>query len=646
MTSNTNPLKGLRCLGFGRASSDGQTKASIPQQREALEKNCKEREMIWVDFDYETVSGSEPGNRDDITRLLDRKKKFNDYDVLLLWDRARLTRAGQAHGAWLKVEFGRIGVKVVSRTAKMIGSRYDWIEEGLEDDAAHDYVLRLSANSCRGKQAKIRDDMLPYTDAPVFGIDRHYLNAEKKDICIIRTLRDGNQERLHPLTKEVLEVYRPKHHYRKQKTDLVVLVPGAEDMTEMVRFAMEQYHVVGLGYMRIAKLMNERGWLTAENRRFGISAVRRIVHMPVYTGHGISNMWGTGKFHHRDRSEPKEVPYDLGERMSQRRPKEVLRPPEDWEIKEYPKLKNFLPAKVRDFVWERQYDYWVKRANGQLTPKRDKHWASPYWLKQSIHCKEAGKYLVGRSANAEWRYYAIPYYVNAPDPSRPWLSKLVPAELVETKVKELLKETLAFPDVLMPLVHSIVVKEATLAGGSDNEITSLVKERNKLDDQVRFALTNLDGMGQDAVRTITQPIVDQRRAMEVRLAQLRAKQGSGPIDVDATVSAVLSEFADLSAAIDGMSSQVLRNLVQSFAQIEIDMRAWTIELTVNLPTWAIRKSEKIKQVVGVVDGVNSHLVNEDNGIGAEILAVFACSLGKEKHGRWSKPCIQCSRKAA
>ena len=128
-----------------------------------------------------------------------------------------------------------------------------WVEEGLEDEASYNHVKTGSYNSVRGMAYKIKHGLIAHCKAPPFGIDRLYVNADLKPICIIRNLQDGRQLRLHHETKEVLETY-PKEikgtevrHFRKQKSDRVVLIPGAEEILEQVRFGLTEYWRNGIG---------------------------------------------------------------------------------------------------------------------------------------------------------------------------------------------------------------------------------------------------------------------------------------------------------------------------------------------------------------------------------------------------------------
>jgi DNA invertase Pin-like site-specific DNA recombinase len=192
----TNPLKGLRCVGLGRTSLGENTEASIPQQTAILERRCAELEMVWVGLvPVSGVSGSLPGKREDIEGLLERKLKHNDYDVLMVQDRSRLTRSGEGHGAWLQVEFARVGVRVISSSTRLedLNNPHLWIMRGLEDEASRAYAYRVSHDTQRGRQKKKEEGTIAYCLTPPFGIDRLYSNANGRRMFIIHNLRDGSQ---------------------------------------------------------------------------------------------------------------------------------------------------------------------------------------------------------------------------------------------------------------------------------------------------------------------------------------------------------------------------------------------------------------------------------------------------------------------
>jgi hypothetical protein len=50
------------------------------------------------DVVLEGVSGSIPGARTDIDLIIDRKRRKNDFDVVVVQDFSRFTRGGLQHG--------------------------------------------------------------------------------------------------------------------------------------------------------------------------------------------------------------------------------------------------------------------------------------------------------------------------------------------------------------------------------------------------------------------------------------------------------------------------------------------------------------------------------------------------------------------
>ena len=80
-----NALMGKRYINLVRCSTDQQTETSIPAQLDLLNAFGAARSMLYVaDVILDGVSGSKPGNRDDLQELIDRKIQKNDFDVLLV----------------------------------------------------------------------------------------------------------------------------------------------------------------------------------------------------------------------------------------------------------------------------------------------------------------------------------------------------------------------------------------------------------------------------------------------------------------------------------------------------------------------------------------------------------------------------------
>jgi len=66
------------------------------------------------------VSGWRPALRDDLRRLLARKREQDDFEVLVMEDFARLTRTGHAGGTEIETEFRKCGVMIVCVTEVVV----------------------------------------------------------------------------------------------------------------------------------------------------------------------------------------------------------------------------------------------------------------------------------------------------------------------------------------------------------------------------------------------------------------------------------------------------------------------------------------------------------------------------------------------
>lgn len=647
-------LGGRRCIGMVRTSTGDQTEASIPQQTKLLQDFAIEQGMQWVDVEaVDGISGSTPGARDDISKLIARRQKLKDFDTILVQDRSRFTRSGQEYASWLTFEFARHGVKIVSITSPTKpGDRYAWVIDGLEDEAAQSYVRRLSHDTCRGRQAKLEAGDLAYANTPPFGIDRLYRNADGVPMHIIRVLRDGRQERRHHSDGTVLETYPANQkglasrHWRKGKTDLVDLVPGDESLFEPIRLIMHRHYKLNWGYHRIANSLHEDGHLSPTGVRWNSASVEQVVHATIYTGYGISNMYATGKFHLRDRKKPKEVAYDATELLNVKEKRRTIRPPEDWLIREYPALKVIIPDDAfRKLIYQRQYDWHVRRYHRLLgAPRRDRHVESRYFLKHVLCDHETKKGLIGRKGGRGNHYYFLSEGRNKYDTDKAHLARAVPAEPVEAAARALLAETLATNANLDRLIREVVIAEAKALDHSHAEIAVAEKEEKRIDAQIGFAVKNLMDLGEQAVADILGPLKEQRLAIQRRLQTLRDKEDRPKINIEKTISTLRTQLLDVSAAITAENTpfQLLRSLFTAFTRMSIHMDTFDIDVEVGLPPWAVEHANQIEEAVGTLVPLSAMWSNKANLPKNNPIAHYRCGirkLGQSRH----KPTCACRR---
>ena len=116
---------------------------------------------------------------------------------------------------------------------------------------------------------------MPVSKTP-YGCWRIYLTADGKPSHIIRNLGDGRQQKLHAETHEVIDTYGfigggNKGHYRKQKTEKPLLMPGDSDKADVVREIFRLHLIEGMGGKRIADVLNSKGIPRPEGQENGVS---------------------------------------------------------------------------------------------------------------------------------------------------------------------------------------------------------------------------------------------------------------------------------------------------------------------------------------------------------------------------------------
>lgn len=116
--------EGLRCVGLVRTSTKGQTENGIQQQLEACHRFAEAKGMIWVDAERAPgVSAYQTQDRDDIERIIARRRAGEDFQVVVVFDYSRLTRGGVDHGSFLLWQFTQVGLSESSGRPRATGAR-------------------------------------------------------------------------------------------------------------------------------------------------------------------------------------------------------------------------------------------------------------------------------------------------------------------------------------------------------------------------------------------------------------------------------------------------------------------------------------------------------------------------------------------
>lgn len=142
---------GKRYVASVRASDDTEGTTSTQAQLAMLHDAAAKLKMIRVgEVILDGVTGSMPGKRDDMLQLINRKKEYNDFDVLVIQRLDRLTRSGPNHGFWFEYECTRAGIQLLIVGDDIPQGPYSSMIRAAKYEAAKDQAFSISQRSTQG----------------------------------------------------------------------------------------------------------------------------------------------------------------------------------------------------------------------------------------------------------------------------------------------------------------------------------------------------------------------------------------------------------------------------------------------------------------------------------------------------------------
>lgn len=620
---------GKRFIGLLRCSTPGQADTSIGDQRRVLEAFAREHAMVAVGFvSLAGVSGSHPGNRDDIPELISRKRHQNDFDTLLVQDSSRLTRSGPQHAHKIESELNAAGIDVVFVA--------DSIPDGDFGDVAKSFIAlsnklhakSIAFGSARGSMSSILDGRSPYARRPPYGIDRLYIAPNGQPSHIIRNLADGRQLKLHPTTLEVITEFGVNegsgipNHYIKQKQERIELVPGDPKCVEVVRRIYQRHYVDGLGWHRIASELNQEGIPSATGKKWSTTVIGQILKNTVYTGIGIANRYTAAVYNMRAPDRPVESNVSKQELYSRKRPARRTRPREDWQIQEQSKLAGILDEDVRQAAIKRQNVTLDNQASGYgPKPNRDRHRESSFFLKSILRSKQGDLPMSGITTGkkcSKKRYYRVSRARWAPD-GDPVMRRMVPAEPLEMVVLEAVRQTLlSLPD-LRSRIESQVRAEMASISRDDQGLNALLAERDAIGSKLKLVVSQFDADMQELVQDEIESLRARLRSVNDRIARCQSAKPVKPENIDEIVDLTLAAIHDLAETIKDAPPATLRQLLSILiARLAVDLETRHAELEISLPVGL--NADQIRMCL--VEGFACKCCNETHPIRSQSLAAF------------------------
>ena len=580
------------CLVRTSDASEGTT--STEAQLAYLKGFGQRSSLTYVDaVVLDGVTGSLPGKREDLQGLLNRKRERDDFDLVLVQRLDRPTRGGSAHGFWFEHEARMVGLKLVFVGDDIPDGRYANLIKVAKYEAAQEQAFSISQRSAQGSQLAMEDGRNVTSAHTPYGCWRLYLTADAKPSHIIADLGDGRQQKLHPQTLAVIDTYGQagggsKGHYRKQKNERVLLMPGFAEEATVVREVFALHFRQGWGGKRIADALNRRGVPSPQGRQWSQHQVEVIYEQDAYTGRSVGNRTSSAIYHERSASAPKRVELDGEVQATAKNIPVRQRPRSEWFIQDQPLMADFLDdADLCDRVKVEHERIWAHRWDAdRVKQSKSRHKGSDYLLTGLLHAKQDGEPLVGvlcGRVGKKVRYYRHRRgrrgYVKGSV-----FNRMIAAQPLEAAVIDLVGRVLTSDqDALRDRIARLVETEIAKAGPTD-ELAELRQRREQVRRKTDLIVSSLDEETLADAQQHLDRLRAERRSLDEQIAAAEGAAALGSVDPIAVADAVLIQLRQMTANVGQMPPFALRELIGTVVSgVVIDMETRAAEVELMLP---------------------------------------------------------------
>jgi hypothetical protein len=486
-----------------------------------------------------------------------------------------------------------------------------------------------------------------------YGCDKLYLNAAGDELFIIRNIGDGRQHKIEPKSGVVLDTYGiigggKKGHYRKQRDEIPLLVPGEKGRVETVRLIFDLKHNQNWGGKRIADLLNRRGILSWTGRGWSQRQVESIYENPVYCGLGLGRRTAQGIFYAQGDNVPVALEHDATVLANSKTTPKLNRSPDDWVWEEQPRLIGMLPQslveKALPLIRQLHLERW-ERSQDPTCPKRStsKHKTSEYILTGSLVAKQDSApltgVLCGKVGNKK-RYYRhrrgrLGYQKGSV------FNKMIPAQELEDAVLALIQNVIADAPSLRQRILYTVEKQSS-ESSSQMEIEELARQRQQVVDRIRLIVRTLDEATLEDAKPELDRLAEQRKALDEAIAHSKKFFPGDSTDPDAIADEVIERLKRYNSVLDRLSAPAKRELIEQFVErIEVDMETKNAEVALRLPAWALQNGDLAMRLE---QGSPSQTVDETHQFLTILLGIADCRYDYLPGRRWI--CYRCRRRTA
>jgi hypothetical protein len=642
--------KGKRYVCLVRASH-GSEELSTDAQLKMQHDRAQQLEMVYTDkYVFDGLTGSLPGKREDLKKIIERKKTLNDFEVLVLQRIDRLTRSGPDHGFWFRHECTCAGIQLLFVGDDVPEGRYSSLIIAAKFEAAQEQAFSISQRSTQGSQFAIEQGRGITSSRTPYGCWRLYCNSEGKPTHIICDLRDGRQQKLHPETYEVIDTYGEiggggKGHYRKQKTEKPLLMPADAAEADVVREIFYLHFVQGWGGKRIADLLNSRGVRSPWGKQWSQHQVEVIYEQEAYTGRSVGNRTSNSFYHERYPSIPREVHLDPQLLATAKRIPVRQRPREEWIIQDQPLMADFLEPQIRSRAMAEHERLWARRGDPDRPKQsKSKHKASDYLLSGLFFAKQDGEPLTGilcGKVNRRVRKYRHRRGRRGYRKGSVFNSQFNAAALEEAIVELVADELRNLPQLREQVLAAVAAHSASLSNDGA-QLDELRKRRDQVRKRTELIFATFDEEAIADAKGEVERLKAERRGLEDQIAAIEAAEQTRAADPEQVADAVIARLKELPASLKSMPPFALRQVIETFVErIVGHMETKDVEVSMSLPAWAFAQKNEDFGVRPVGSWPSSISYETPQRLVVQ-LGVVDCRYVR----RSSQVCYQCRRRAA
>jgi DNA invertase Pin-like site-specific DNA recombinase len=262
----------IPAAGYLRRSGDDETqKASIPEQKEAVQKYAEEKGYHIVRWYIDdAISGDDTKNRAAFLRMVRDATTLRDFKAIICWDGKRFGRFNSIEYGYYVYPLWQAGVHLAT---VMEGVR-DWddpttrIVENVHQEGRHKDLLDHSANVTRGQLGSMNAGS--WIGSPPYA---YRIEGARKAKRLV--LDDPGKVRIvQRIFREFIDG-RSMHNIAERLNAEGVVSPG--------------------GYIPGTKVRNKQGQVVVRGWRW--DSVKVILENPAYTGDYAACRWSYGRYH-------------------------------------------------------------------------------------------------------------------------------------------------------------------------------------------------------------------------------------------------------------------------------------------------------------------------------------------------------------